>query len=68
MGEVITIDLDNARAVFKVRKSIKRSRMLEFFAAVPRCLVGIEACPSAHRRRRHGRYPLCQEAWHEEAT
>jgi transposase len=27
---------------------MKRSRMLEFFSAVPRCLVGIEACPSAH--------------------
>ena len=22
--------------------------MLEFFAALPSCLVGIEACPSAH--------------------
>jgi transposase len=59
MGEVITIGLDIAKAVFQVhgvdvcgavviRKSIKRSRLLEFFAALPRCLVGIEACPSAH--------------------
>jgi transposase len=59
MGEVITIGLDIAKAVFQVhgvdvsgavviRKSIKRSRLLEFFAALPPCLVGIEACPSAH--------------------
>jgi transposase len=59
MGEVITIGLDIAKAVFQVhgvdssgavviRKTIRRSRLLEFFAAQPRCLVGMEACPSAH--------------------
>ena len=59
MGEVITIGLDIAKAVFQVhgvdgvgavviRKRISRSKMLEFFAAFPLCLVGIEACPSAH--------------------
>jgi transposase len=31
-----------------MRKRISRSKMLEFFADLPRCLVGIEACPSAH--------------------
>src|SRR5471032_1741011 len=59
MGEVITIGLDIAKAVFQVhgvdgvgavviRKRISRSKMLEFFADLPPCLVGIEACPSAH--------------------
>ena len=59
MGEVSTIGLDIAESVFQVhgvdgvgavviRKRISRLKMLEFFADLPRCLVGIEACPSAH--------------------
>ena len=59
MGEVSTIGLDIAKAVFQVhgvdsagavviRKRIGRVKMLEFFADLPPCLVGIEACPSAH--------------------
>src|SRR3974390_3501720 len=59
MGEVITIGLDIAKSVFQVhgvavdggvviRKRISRSKMVEFFAVLPSCLVGIEACPSAH--------------------
>jgi len=59
MGEVSTIGLDIAKSVFQVhgvdgagavviRKRISRSKMLEFFAELAPCLVGIEACPSAH--------------------
>lgn len=59
MGEVSTIGLDIAKAVFQVhgvdeagtvliRKRISRTKMLEFFAELSPCLVGIEACPSAH--------------------
>ncbi len=59
MGEVSTIGLDIAKAVFQVhgvdgagtvviRKRISRAKMLEFFAELPPCLIGIEACPSAH--------------------
>ncbi len=59
MGEVITIGLDIAKSVFQVhgvdgtgavvmRKRIGRSKVLEFFGGLPPCLVGIEACPSAH--------------------
>lgn len=59
MGEVITIGLDIAKSVFQVhgvddagavtiRKRISRAKMLEFFADLAPCLVGIEACPSAH--------------------
>src|SRR6266511_2628815 len=59
MGEVSTIGLDIAKSVFQihgvdaagavvVRKRITRAKLLEFFAALPACLVGIEACPSAH--------------------
>jgi transposase len=59
MGEVSTNGLDIAKSVFQVhgvdadgtvviRKRISRAKILEFFAALPSCLVGIEACPSAH--------------------
>lgn len=59
MGEVTTIGLDIAKSVFQVhgvdvdgavviRKRVTRAKMLDFFAALPPCLIGIEACPSAH--------------------
>jgi transposase len=59
MGEVSTIGLDIAKSVFQVhgvdvdgavviRKRISRAKLLEFFASLPTCLVGIEACPTAH--------------------
>src|SRR4029450_11325313 len=59
MGEVSTIGLDIAKSVFQVhgvddagavviRRRISRSKVLGFFAALSPCLVGIEACPSAH--------------------
>ena len=59
MGEVSTIGLDIAKSVFQVhgvdgagavviRKRISRAKVLEFFGELPPCLVGIEACPSAH--------------------
>ena len=59
MGEISTIGLDIAKSVFQVhgvdvdgavviRKRVSRGKVLEFFAALPPCLVGIEACPSAH--------------------
>jgi transposase len=59
MGEVSTIGLDIAKSVFQIhgvdrdgavviRKRVSRAKILELFAALPSCLVGIEACPSAH--------------------
>jgi transposase len=56
---VTTIGLDLARSVFQVHgidahgktlitRQLRRSKVLEFFANLPACLVGIEACPSAH--------------------
>ena len=59
MGEVSTIGLDIAKSVFQIhgvdvdgavviRKQVSRVKVLQFFAAVPPCLVGIEACPTAH--------------------
>ena len=31
-----------------IRKRISRAKVLEFFGNLSSCLVGIEACPSAH--------------------
>src|ERR1700737_578431 len=59
MGEVSTIGPDMAESVFQIhgvdvdgavviRKQVSRVKVLQFFAALPPCLVGIEACPTAH--------------------
>jgi transposase len=59
MGEVSTIGLDIAKSVFQIhgvdndgtvviRKRVSRAKVLEFLSALPRCLIGMEACPSAH--------------------
>ena len=38
----------NEHGVVKGRKTLPRAKVLEFFAQVPPCLIGIEACGSAH--------------------
>src|SRR5207249_9218526 len=59
MKEVTTIGLDLAKNVFQVhgvdragtvvvRRALRRSQMLAWFAKLPRCLVGMEACATAH--------------------
>jgi transposase len=59
MKEVSTIGLDIAKNVFQVhgvdragavaiRRALRRSQMVAWFAKLPRCLVGIEACGTAH--------------------
>jgi transposase len=58
-GEVTTVGLDIAKSVFQVhgidalgevivRRRLSRARMLPFFAKLPRCVVGIEACNTSH--------------------
>lgn len=57
--EVSTIGLDLAKHVFQAhgasasgavvfRKKLRRDQVLSFFAAQPRCVVAMEACPGAH--------------------
>ena len=57
--QVRTIGLDIAKNVFQihgidaaekvvVRKQLRRSQVLEFFKALPPCLIGMEACATAH--------------------
>ena len=59
MKEVSTIGLDLAKKVFQVhgvdgvggvvlRRALRRSQVLVWFAKLPRCLVGMEACATAH--------------------
>jgi transposase len=60
MGEVITIGLDIAKSVFQVhgvdadgtvviRKRVGRAKVIEFFGDLPPCVVGMEACATAHQ-------------------
>ena len=57
--QITTIGLDIAKNVFEVhgidasekvvvRKQLRRSQVLAFFKALPACLVGMEACATAH--------------------
>src|SRR5437660_8511395 len=59
MDEIKTIGLDLAKHVFQVhgvdasgvtvvRKRLRRSEVLAFFTRLPRCLIGLEACATAH--------------------
>ena len=57
--KISTIGLDLAKNVFQVhgidaegkvvvRKALRRAQVLPFFAKLPPCLVGVEACGTAH--------------------
>jgi transposase len=59
MGQITTIGLDIAKSVFQVhgidatgevvlRRRLTRVRLVPFFEKLASCLVGIEACASAH--------------------
>lgn len=59
MEKIATIGLDLAKSVFQVhavsdvgdvvvRRALRRSQVLDFFRKLPACLVGLEACASAH--------------------
>ena len=57
--QITTIGLDLAKSVFQVhavdaeghvvvRKALRRAQVLSFFARLPSCLVGMEACGTSH--------------------
>jgi len=59
MSEITTIGLDLAKSVFQVhgidergavvlRKRLRRAQVVTFFAGLGPCLVGVEACATAH--------------------
>ena len=59
MSEITAVGLDLAKRVFQVhaadregravlRKRLRRSQVLGFFAELPACLIGLEACAGSH--------------------
>ena len=59
MQEITTIGLDIAKSVFQVhgidafgevvvRRQLRRRQVLPFFRKLPACVIGIEACATAH--------------------
>src|SRR5437660_12410048 len=59
MKEISTIGLDIAKKAFQVhavdrsgsvtvRRALRRSELLRWFGKLPACLVGLEACATAH--------------------
>jgi transposase len=59
MESISTIGLDIAKSVFQVhaiseagevvvRRQLKRRQVLQFFATLRPCLIGMEACATAH--------------------
>ena len=57
--QITTIGLDIAKRIFQLhgadaqgrpvlKRRLAREKVLEFFAALPPCLVGLEACAAAH--------------------
>ena len=57
--KVTTVGIDLAKNVFQlhgvnefgkpvIKKQIRRDQMAEFFVNLPACLIGMEACGSAH--------------------
>ncbi|AKI03328.1 Transposase (plasmid) [Hoeflea sp. IMCC20628] len=59
MDDITTIGLDIAKNVFQLhcvdaqgqvvlRKALRRANMIAFFTKLPPCLIGMEACATAH--------------------
>ena len=59
MNEVITIGVDIAKSVFQIhgvddagepviRRQLRRRQVVPFFRKQPPCLIGMEACATAH--------------------
>lgn len=57
--KLTTVGIDLAKSVFQIhgvdergkvilKKQLKRSQMMAFFVNLPPCLIGMEACGSAH--------------------
>jgi transposase len=59
MKAIAVVGLDLAKQVFQIhgldaeggvviRRQMRRGEVLKFFSSLPPCLVGMEACASAH--------------------
>ena len=69
VNEITTIGIDLAKHVFQVhgvgasgavvvRMAIRRVQVLRFFEGLPGCLVGMEACATAHYCGRSRRWAM----------
>ena len=78
--KITTVGIDLAKNLFQVhgvnehgkavlKKQLRRDQVAEFFAQLPACLIGIEACGSAHhwarklRRGSPGWIWMASECW-----
>lgn len=63
--KITRVGLDIAKVVFQVhgvnehgavkaRKTLARAKVLEYFVQLPPCLIGIEACGTAHQAWAYG--------------
>jgi transposase len=59
MDKITAVGIDLAKNVFQIhgvnqrgkavlRKQLRRDQVLDFFANLPPCLIGMEACASSH--------------------
>jgi transposase len=59
MSDIVRVGVDLAKNLFQVhgvdrrgkpvvKKQLQRDQVLEFFANMPPCLIGMEACSGAH--------------------
>jgi transposase len=54
MGEITTVGLDLAKSVLQVHavdasgRQVRRQQLVKFFAGLSPCLIGMEACATAH--------------------
>jgi transposase len=73
MQIISTIGVDLAKHVFQLhgvgpdgfvvlRRKLRRAQMLSFFADLPQCLIGMEACATAHHWARELR-AIGHEVW-----
>lgn len=64
--EIVRIGLDLAKSIFEVcgvdmrdhvvlRKTLRRGAVPQFFAELPPCLIGMEACSGSHYWATHAR-------------
>ncbi len=70
--QITTIGLDLAKSVFQahgvdaagqvaIRRKLRRAEVLKFFQTLPACLIGMEACATAHHWAREGAHRLSRK-------
>jgi len=78
--KITTIGVDLAKSVFTVqgvdehgkpalRKTVRRGKLLELFAQLPACVVGMEACSGAqHWARELRKLGQSRESWQQSSS